>query len=132
MFTEFIPGKTKRIPKSRVPRIRLKKVVPEMVTLGQQMRILREMRNISRSELSKQCGVSESVISCIEKGERGNMRSLNLILKHLGGTLVIIPIPVPSWVDSRSRAVEMKVRAVRSLTSNEIEPEDTEEKIMSI
>lgn len=132
MFTEFIPGKTKRIPKSRTPRAKIKKASAEMVTIGQQLRILREMRNISRTELSRQAGVSVGVIAAIEKGDRSNMKSLNIILKHLGGTLVIIPLPVPSWVDSRSRAVEMKVRAVRPMLSNEIESDDIEEKLMSL
>lgn len=82
-------------------RGKLRKEVTDLVTIGEQMRLLRELRGFSKEELARRMGCHTGTITKIEKGflEGVSMRIINNYLNQCHGTFICIPLPMPSGID---------------------------------
>jgi len=58
----------------------------KLYEIGQEIRVLREAKNLTQEELSNICGISRVTLGKIEQGKLGNtsVRTLDLILARLG------------------------------------------------
>ncbi|APW65567.1 MULTISPECIES: helix-turn-helix domain-containing protein [Arcobacteraceae] len=58
----------------------------KLYEIGQEIRLLREAKNLTQEELANICGISRVTLGKIEQGKLGNtsVRTLDLILARLG------------------------------------------------
>lgn len=92
----------------------------KLATFGQQCRMIRETRKITKEKLCRMMGVGPRVIYNIERynGFNVSIEVLNLYMKAIGATMVVIPTPVPSYIDTFVESVELSVKKVRTKVSN--------------
>jgi transcriptional regulator with XRE-family HTH domain len=84
--------------KKRV-KTRITRPVNALVTTGDQCRMIRELRKYSKAALAEKMGVNVDTITRIENkfwGAKGFLH-LNTYLESIGATIVVIPLPFPSY-----------------------------------
>lgn len=98
---------TPKTPPRKPQRKRLTVAQTELVTLGQQMRNVRELRGLSKEECARQMGNDTGVVNRIETGfiEGISFRTVHKYMQVIYATLVAIPMPFPSFIDHKAHRV---------------------------
>jgi transcriptional regulator with XRE-family HTH domain len=90
-------------------RTRLNKPGNELVTMGEQMRMCRELRGLSKSEVAREIGCDSAAITRYEKGflEGVSFRKLHKYMQAIGCTLIATPLPFPSYINHNVHKVQI-------------------------
>lgn len=90
-------------------RQRIKRTNSEMVTLGDQMRMIRELRGMSKDHLARLMGCDTTLITRMEAGfmEGVSFRKVHRYFQEVYGTLIAVPMPFPSFLDHRAHRVQI-------------------------
>ena len=123
-----MPKKVKKLHRNKVKRA-MKMPTYKMLTLGQQIRMIREMRRISMDQMSRITGIHPYTLQKIEKWDTYTvgLETLNIYLKALGATIIAVPVGVPSYIDTSTESVELSVRNTKTIKSNVFNPPDEDE-----
>ena len=114
-----MPQKRKKPYATKIKRA-MKMPPYKMLTIGQQIRMVREMRRLTIDQVSRITGLSVTTIAKMEKwdGYNSSIDSVNVVLKALGATMVVMPVSVPSFINTHEEAVIFRVVKVRSRSKN--------------
>lgn len=109
-------------PKTNDRRVknRLKVEGNEMVTLGQQIRMIRELRGMSKAEAARLTGCDQGRITKIENGfmEGISFRMVHIYMKTLYATLIAVPVPFPSFINHEAHRIEPYIPEYRPMEHN--------------